>query len=543
MSQNTSTPITITRSDIGQTFGFIGALSVLLGILGLLWQRGFTLAIVVLFFVGIIGLVLWWVISPREFVNFITGRQARYSTTAFFSTLLLLGIVVMGYIILERSALSADMTEGKRFTLSDTTLEVLNNIQREVRITGFYSPRALQQREVDDQFFRLYEQASNGFVTRNYVDPVAQPGIADDFQANDGDVFISFLGINGDVDMSTVQYVTRSSRQERDITEAISRLLLSGNYVIYFDIGLGELNVTDTSQRGISDINDVIRAYGLITQGLNLEELAASGALIPEDASAVVLARPDVDPSPQALTVLDEYMRRGGDLFIAADTQTDFMRPNSLFNDYMWQNYGLRMLDAIVVDAIASDETQLDIFSYAISDLEITRSIDPGTDPNTATKFRVARAIDVNTEPPVSNGSAIRSSENSYGETDVTTLAQSNTYTYDDGVDIPGPLTTVAWARNEANGANIVLVGDSDFLTNGQVGTPPGNASLFADSLLWMTGAGAAVTFSFETTVTGQPLIFVDSRTLDFIVVITILVMPGITLALGAIVWLRRMRR
>lgn len=538
---NEQSPVIITRADIGQFFGYVGGFGLLLGLLGVIWQQGFTFFIFGSLAAGVVGIALWGLIAPQEFSDFITGRQARYSTTAVFSSLLLIGIVVLVYVLLARSAIVADMTEGKRFTLSDTTLQVVESVRRPIRITGFYSPRLLQQRQVDDQFFRLYETASDGQISREYVDPVAQPGIAARFQANDGDVFVSFLGITGEVDPSSALIVTRSSRQERDMTEAISRLLLGGNFVIYFETGLDTLSPEDTSQRGLSSINQIIREYGLITLPLDLPQLAAEGSLIPPDASAIVMARPNRDPGPEVIAILDEYLRRGGALYIAGDTQTEFLRTNSLFNEYLWQNFGLRLLEAVVVDQIASDATELDLYPAITADSAITTNITP----ENPTRFRIARAIEVDTSPPVTNGWAIQSSPApaSFGETDLIGILRDNTWSYDEGTDLAGPLTTVAWARNTENGASILLVGDSDFMTNGQLATPPGNASLFIDGLLWMTGANEEVSFTPEATVTGQPLIFINTRSLDYIAAFTLLVMPGAMLVLGAGVWFRRSRR
>ncbi|MDX1995719.1 MAG: Gldg family protein [bacterium] len=535
-----SSPLTLTRADIGQWVGFLGGAALLIALLGLIWQQGFSPFILIAFGIGVVGVLLWALLAPSEFMAFVTGRQARYSTVALFSTLLLLGIVVLVYILLQRSALTADLTEGRRFTLSETTLEIVSRVQRPMRIVGFYSPRTLEQRTVDDQFFRLYETASNGLITREYIDPVAQPTIAERFNVvNDGDVFVTFLNINGESDAAAAQYVPRTTRQERDMTEAISRLLLGGNYVIYFDNSLDQLSPQDTSQQGISSIVSLIREYGLVALPLNLQDLVEAGQPIPQDASALVMARPSSDPTPEMIALIDEYMARGGALFLTADVQSNFMRPGSAFNEYIWQNYGLRMLDAVVVDEVASAETQLDIYPAITADSEITASI---TVEN-PTNFSIARAIEVNTSPPVSNGWAIQSSEASYGETDLITLLQNDTWAYNEGVDIPGPLTTVAWARNESNGASVLLVGDSSFLTNGLIGNPAGNAALFSSGLLWMSGAGEAVTFTPEPTITGQPIIFTDARTLDFIAAVTGLVMPGIMLVLGGLVWYHRSRR
>lgn len=535
--------IVITRGTIGQWASFAGMTFLLLGGLAWLWLNGFTPVVGVLLALGIAGIALWGFMVPQEFVAFFTGRQARYGTISVLSTLLMIGIVTLTYILLEREVITLDLTERGAFSLSNETLDVLDRVEQPMRITGFYSPRLVQQQEVDDQFFRLYETATGGLISREYINPIEQPSLAQTFQAGDGSVYVSYVNLDGSTDLNTLVPVTLTGTQERDMTNAILRLLNVGSTVVYFDNSLGELNPLDGSARGLSTLTTLLQGALIGTLPLDLEELAANGQQIPDIASAVILARPVMEPSPAAIAVLDQYLRRGGGLLILADTQTEFMTEGSPFSQYMWDNWGLRLMDAVVVDDGLSGETNLDIISYAITDSEITASIDPAADLTTSVQFRIARPIVVNENPPVPNGSLIQTSPQSYAETNLGALFGSNTYGFTEGEDIRGPLTTVAYAEDSANtGARIVLVGDSDFVTNGQILSPRGNTLLVDGALSWMSRYSDTVSISPEARITGLPVLFVASQTLDAIAFVTVIVMPGIALALGVFVWYRRSR-
>ncbi len=169
------------------------------------------------------------------------------------------------YVVLQRAVIVLDMTEGQRFSISNETRDILRQVSRPIRITGFYSPRALAARSVDDQFFRLYEESTNGKISRDYIDPDEQPAMANKFGASDGDVFLSYLNADGTVDFSTVSILPRSDSQERDMTEAISRLLISGTLTVYFDQSHAERDPLSAEPQGLSGINNGIRASGLIT--------------------------------------------------------------------------------------------------------------------------------------------------------------------------------------------------------------------------------------------------------------------------------------
>jgi hypothetical protein len=141
----------------------------------------------------------------------------------------------------------------------------------------------------------------------------------------------------------------------------------------------------------------------------------------------------------------------------------------------------------------------------------------------------------------VPNGKVIMTSPQSYGETNLKTLGETETYQYDEGADIQGPMTTVVWAYNRTTGAKVLLVGDSDFATNSLVQTG-GNAIFFTDGLSWLTGFSDRINFAPQAYGTGSPVIFVDGQTLDVISFITVILLPGLVFAIGLGIWIRRAR-
>ncbi len=537
--------IIITRGQVGQWSSFVGGMALLIGIIGWVWQGGTTPVILAALVIGALGIALWALVTPDEFRGFISGRQVRYGTTAVFGTLMLIGIVALVYVVLARAVLTLDMTGDGRFTLSAETHQVLQRIQRPIQLTGFYSSRGLALREVDDQFFRQYEVESGGMVTRKYINPEEDPVLVDRYGVNsDGQVFISYLNADGTIDEQTLARVPRSGRQERDVTEAISRLLISGTITVYFEQGRGELDPTDTTQQGLSGINLGVQESGLITQPLNLVEIAAAGGDIPQDAGAVIFARPTSDLTPAEVAVIDRYLQRGGTLFIMTDplfNEDRFLKADGPFNQFLWTNYGLRALDAVVVDAGSSFQTPLDVLSAAI--FPENSIVARMNSENAPAYFRLARALEVSETPPanVPNGRLILSSEQSYGETDLITLSQTSTYQYDEGTDIPGPLTSAVFAYHQQTGAKILMVGDADFVTNGLIGSG-GNALLFTDGLSWLTGLSEQVEFAPQAFGSSVPLIFVSGQMLDVIAFVTVILLPGLLLVIGIVVWLRRMR-
>lgn len=480
-------------------------------------------------------------------------RQVQRDPVALLSIAFLVGIVSLTYIMVQRAVIVVDMTLDSRFTLSAQSLEVINAAQRSpapIQILSFYRPQDTLQREIDDQYWQLYEQASQGRITRRYVNPVAEPAFFARYQQAFEQGVYTFIGYTNDqgiLDESTLIPVSNDTGQEEDMSEALAQLLVRGQFTVYFERSLETLDPEDNGQQGMSILNSILRTNGIVTQPLSFQDLIARNQEIPQDASALILARPQRRLTPTERALLDRYLQAGGAVFIAADftpTADAFLSESDPFNADLWQNYGLRMLDAVVVDPLASGQTALDILSAAVvgEDNQITYNLNQPDDPNSAVQFRLARAIEVNANPPISNGASIQSSPQSWGERNYADLIQRNTYVYDEGTDLAPALTTVAWANDETTGMKLVLVGDADFLTNGQARQPQGNATLFLNSIGWLTGFAQQVAFE-PRIYTTTPVLFVSGQDLNLILIGTLVVLPAVLIVGAILAYLRRFRQ
>lgn len=540
--------VIITRQHIGSFGSIIGILGVVLGVIGWLWAGMITPFVGFALILGIIGIALWAIMTPREFGAFVTGRGVRFSTVTAFSLILLIGIAAMTYIVIARASLTLDMTVSGFYSLSTESQNLLRRVTRPIQLTGFYSARSLPDRELDDQIFSLYETATNGMIRRVYIDPDEQPATAQQFGVTeDQQLFISYLTEDGSVDFSTLARVPRASNQERDITEAIARLLIAGTLRVYFDTGLGERSPTDTTQEGISGIYAGVQESGILASPIDIRALAESGGDIPADAATLIFARPLYDLTEAEIALIDRYLDNGGALFLMAEalfTPGSFLHEEGTFNSYLWENYGIRTRNAVVVEQPGvSGQTPLDIIgAYVFTDSPIAARLDPEQYP---LLFSLARMVEVNLEnapPNIANGQVVISSEGSFGETNLQALAETNTFTYNEGEDIVPPLATVVWSTHLENESRILLIGDSSFVSNGYVLTG-GNGILFTDALSWLTGFGDRIEFAPQAFSTTLPLVFLDAQTLNTITFFTVILLPGAVLVAGLAIWARRVRR
>lgn len=543
--------ITIARDTLGMIFGFIGVSASAFAVIAFVWYLQFNLVVLAALGVGLFGLVAWAVIAPQSFTATLTGRQARYSTGATLAGILLLGIIVLTYIIIQRMNLGFDATAGMVFSLSDASFEVIERIpaDRRVQITGFYSADALPQRDLDDQFLRQYEIETEGKIIVRYIDPAEQPALAQRFGVlDDGEIFLSFIDEDENIDFDSLVFVPRDGRQERDITSALQQMLSTQISTVYFDESQGALSIYDETDRGLTLIDNMLRSNGVQTNFLNLSDLAFSNEAIPSDARAVVLPRRQAALDGDEIAVLDAYLQGGGSLLILTDVlfnEAPFLAEDSPFNAYLAERFGISALDAAIVETPElSVQTPLDALSYAVF---TEHPVGQGIPAEDNVYFRIARPILLSADKPdtVANGRLISTSPFSYGETDLLTLAEQNTFEFDPDSDIQGPMDVAVWAWDEqGSGAKVILIGDGDFAMNTTIDSGTlGNIALATESVRWLAGIDEVLSFGFAANPSAIPTIFVSARQLDIIGIITIVIMPLTVLLTGITVWYLRTLR
>ncbi|MEL6148418.1 MAG: Gldg family protein [Chloroflexota bacterium] len=539
--------VTLGRSAVGSVFGFIGLAGLLVAIISFAWTVTIAPITLIALIVGLVGMVAWAAVAPKDFVATLTGKQARHGTVSVFASLLLLGIVVLSYIIIARANIAIDTTLSRTFSLTDATFDVLDRIPegRTLQITGFYTSDALEERALDDQFLRQYELQTSGRVVVEYINPQEQPAVAQRFGViQNGQLFVSLLDENGNVDFNAVAAVPRENKQERDITNAILSLLNQQVLKVYFAQDRTSLSIFDETASGITLMDNGLRFNGIQTEAISLQQLAAAGEAIPEDAATLVLPRPRLALGEPELAVIDDYLQRGGSLLVLADAtsnENSFLQQESAFNAYLTENYGLVAFDGVVVDPPMQVETPLDIIPAAIFGEHPTGAAIPqGQDPF----FRIARPVLASEQKPetVANGRIMSSSQQSYIERDLETLFTTNEFAFDEETDLTGPADLVVWAWDEqGNGSKVILIGDGDFVRNRNIDSGTvGNAALFTESIRWLSGREDSINFGFVANPSGLPVLFVSGGNLDLIGIFTVAIVPLAVLFIGIIVWYRR---
>lgn len=546
------------RAAIASAASVIGSVALVSGALLALIQGGVTTAVFACALIGVAGLSLWMLWAPGEFRAWISGRQTRYGTTSIFVTILFAGLVIAITMLAERANLTADLTGVQRYSLNSPTLQTIERVAARdyrVQLAGFFSGRTLRQREAADLLLRQYDAQGGETIEVVYIDPDAQPDVARayGYQAGqDGSIYLTLLDADGRL-LDTFSPRLIGPASERDITTALRALVSAGQFKIYFTSGHGELDIRRTDDANISRLAVSLLDAGIAVEQLSLLDVLNSG--IPEDASAVMIVGARTRFTGEEVALLDEYLQRGGRLAIFTDPpQVDegtaltntFLEEGSPLSNYLWDEFGVRPLDALLIQ---SAPYYLNEFTPVI-DATLPHALLALTQDQQVVMSWV-RPFALADDPADRQALYVReplfaSSENSYGETGLQTLLETSRIEYNSGRDLTAPLVVGVTVRRTGESQldaapRLALIGDSDLVSNQFVQSLPGNVWFWTDLVDWLTGYVESVSFTPITDPTMLNLLLSDQQR-STIAVITMVILPGTVLALGAAVWWYRRR-
>ena len=260
--------------------------------------------------VAILGLAGFVLLDPQAVIDAVMGRTGQYAITTWLMTLFFVAFVVAAFVLIKRAEIPPwDLTEAQRYRLSDETIELLQNLEEDVHVVGFFTDAQENQRKEAEIWLQRYRQYSNGHLTYEFVDPDRNPGEA------------SRLGMTR-VGVLVFEQGDRTAEapfaDERNLTGALVRVLAGEPRKAYFLTGHGEREINDFSGTGFSQARELLSRSNFEVETLNLLEEAS----VPEDADLVIIAGPTVQYTDPEVEALKEYLDGGGSLLVLSDPGT-----------------------------------------------------------------------------------------------------------------------------------------------------------------------------------------------------------------------------
>ncbi|GJL79357.1 MAG: hypothetical protein NPINA01_23460 [Nitrospinaceae bacterium] len=486
---------------------------------------------------GIAGVnAIFFLFSERDAIKRrVKSRTAVYGMNTFILCSVFLGILVFANMLSARHKHRFDFTSSGIFTLAPQTEKIVANLPREVTLTAFFqseSPTKADFKNLMDGYLDLSDK-----IKLSFVDPDKNPAIIKQY----GVTTYGTVALESGKQETKIQNPT-----EESITNALLKVTKDEKKTIYFLEGHGERDPDDTEGQGYSTTKTALERDGFAVEKLLLLQTAA----VPENADTLVIAGPQKPIHPQEQKAMEEYLHKGGSIFLLLDPQTE-----TGLDDFL-NRWGIEVQEDIVIDPMSKlfggDYAAPVVNQYMLHDITKDFAL--------PTIFPVLRSVTAKKTDGLEVEELLQTGANSWAESDFA----GKKVKFDEGVDRKGPVSIAVIASKkiaseekttpEANAdeaknqdgkqesarkGNLMVVGDSDFANNTYFNFS-GNGDFFLNTASWLAEE--------ETLISIRPKERKDSPihlTSDWggaIFLLGTIIFPGVVVMVGVKKWWTRRR-
>lgn len=514
-----------------------GALAILIGLLLFIFFHEMRTFAYVIMALGGVAILVTSLVSYQQVIPLLLGRRSRFGANTLIMTAIFLGIAMLVNYLAYNNNSRVDVTAAKQFTLAPRTVEFLKDLEKEdvkIRATAFFrgsdATQTATRASVDDLLYE-FDRRSGNFSYR-FIDPDVDPITAKEYAVTRYQVVV-FENMN---DGRRQTIATPPVLEEQFVT---ALLIAWGKQQkrVYMLVGHGERNVFDeTGEGGYWQAYNGLFNDNYLPVTLNLLDQQT----VPSDAAAVIVAGPKKDLVEGEEQALEEYLLKGGSLFLLLDPET----PSSIRN--FVKRWGIQVSEGRVIDLSSSVGGNPKI--PLLQKQQFTTNIPELSDVLDTAFFPEVSALkpakDKQEDMPTINYAVIGSTtSNSWLVNDPAQdrpIAgdEQGPFTVAAAVIAAGPIEPLSEDMGRSTDiASIIVIGDSDFAAN-RYYYAFSNSDLFLDSVNWLTKD-----YAFSR-IRPKPVAFRDlvltTRERDFFRYSTWFVLPITMLGLAAFVWWRR---
>lgn len=504
------------------------------------------------------------------------GAAVRGSLLGAGVLLVLALVLIVNYLGWKYHA-RFDWTAGGSHTLSETTENVLAELDRDVRVVVFVAPESPLYEPTRD-LLESYEAASPRLAVEwldAEANPVEAQRLVEELEVGEQSVVfeageerrVVAAEELADVDFAPAQLgeppAITAFRGEERFTSALVSLTQGERPRVAFTTGHGEISLDDRSATGLSLAQELLGP-----DPVDIEEWASLGAEgVPEGIDLVVVAGPRAAFTAAELAALDRFLAGGGRLLALLDP---VFRPGGAGEGFAdlgltaWlAGYGVELGDDVVVDpsAVPAGFSAETFYATRYGEHPITRSLDVGI----PVLLRQARSVGAAAIAPA----GIRVTElietdpegwaiSRFGAEPVAgpaegdrrgpvplAVAVETTAGAGEGEEASSDLPTEEGAAAEEGSASpsparLAIVGDADFAINGLLQVGPGNPTLLNNLFNWLLER--EVLLGIPPKPPDQVRLAMTPSELRWANLVVLVILPGLAIAAGIWVWLRRRR-
>lgn len=459
-------------------------------------------------------------------------KKGTYSVGMIFAVLAIVVLLNMLVRELPATITKFDFSKFKLYTLTDTTIDFLKSLDKEVDI---YLIAA--QGSEDENLYEMLEKydAMSGYVNFEQVDPTLHPNFVAEYTT---DVLeTNSIIVDGGERSRVINYASMSTTVlnyntftydsafdgEGLVTSAINYVVTDNLPKMYITAGHNEQDMNDT-------FIGLIGKASVEVETVNILENKG----IPEDCEVLFTYTPTEDFTSEEADVIIEYLENGGSyILVTQDMNADLINLGKVL-----EYYGVEFTGGFAVE------------NNSKYYLTYTADIKPIKNAHPIMNSLITKGTSV--FAPMSQGIIIRDDARSSLEITklLTTSEDSFVRTTDsDAVsiqegDIPGPIAVAVAIEEDHDGIDTRLaIFGSSYLINDSVDQTVGggNYDMLLNAIAWMSEIEANVAIEAKTTTIS--LLSLSQSDIYKWMIILVFVIPVAVIGTGITVWFIRRRK
>lgn len=245
----------------------------------------------------------------------------------YTTVLLVAAILLMVNVLSNRLFLRADLTADKQYTLGKATKGVLNNLDQPITVTAYFTEGLPPQyASIKNDFKDLlveYNSRSKGRVAYEFKDPNTDPAVEQEaqqkgispltIQVREKDQYQNqraYLGalVQMGEQQDVIPFIQPGGAMEYALTTSIKKISVVNKPAIGFVQGHGE--------PGLDALAQAMQSLSI----LYAPEPVTLNAPIPAKFNTIAILAPKDSMPGSHFQVLDEFLARGGNMFIGINT-------------------------------------------------------------------------------------------------------------------------------------------------------------------------------------------------------------------------------
>jgi ABC-type uncharacterized transport system involved in gliding motility auxiliary subunit len=353
-------------------------------------------------------------------------------------------------------------------------------------------------------------------VKYEFIDPDKKPAVSKQYGITEYDTVVIESG---------GQSALVKNLSEQELTSAIIRLSRSVKKQFYFIEGHGEHPIDNADRGGYSQVKE-----SLEKQGFDVKQLILlSEKKVPEDTAVLVIGGPESRYADAEQTMIHDYLTQGGKLFVLLDplSKSDL--------ETVLAKWGILLEKDIIIDPASGLGPATPIVApNGYLSHEITDKF------NMATFYSLARSVafDGAYADRFRFDSFLQTSPNSWA----TQKIDRNEIVIDPDRDTKGPIVmggvfSYKVAPGVDSQTQIVVIGDSDFATNG-LAPSAGNSDFFQNIVSWLAKERDLI--SIRSKENPIPTLLLSRQQQQMIFYFSVLILPIGTLIFGLVISRKR---